>query len=69
MTKDNHIINTAEVTFTKAQLNIVIKLLNAINDNLDISETVEDLSFIDKCECLFIERKLEEKRKELYNGS
>lgn len=67
--KDNYNIKVAEVTLTKAQLNIVIKLLNAINDNLDISETVDDLSFIDKCECLFIERKLEEKRKELNNGS
>lgn len=68
MNKSRNSIPYTTVNFTKSQLNILIKITNAINDNLDITEVIQDLTFIDKCEIIYIERKFEEAKKVFEDG-
>ena len=61
-------IPASQVSLSKNQLNICIKIFDAINNEIDLNEVVEDLTFIDKCESLIICRKFEEAKKVLENG-
>lgn len=61
-------IASSIVELTDSQLKILIMITNAINDNLDISEVLCNLDFIDRCELLYIERKFLEAKKVLTNG-
>ncbi len=68
MSKQCNKIASSTVELTDSQLKILIMITNAINDNLDISEALNNLDFFGRCELLYIERKFIEAKKVLKNG-